>query len=401
MNDFPSSWKSAKVIPIRKPGKDPSSPKSYRPISLLSGLSKLFEKAIHHRLLESAENLNILLEEQFGFRRGRSTVHQLTRVTNVLRRNKFVSKTSAMALLDVEKAFDNVWHDGLVYKLQRYNLPSYLVKIINNYLSARTFRVSISGASSNAHNIVAGVPQGSILGPLLFNLFTSDMPEPPEGGILSLFADDTSIVYNGRVIRALVAKLQRGLDALTEYLTSWKICINAAKTQVIIFPHSKSPKLVPPGDCKIILNGTTVEWANEAGYLGLTLDSKLIFRQQVDKTVTKCNVLLKLLYPLINRRSSLSLKNKLAVYKQIILPVIEYGMPVWESCAKTHHLKLQRVQNKFLRMILNTPPRTRTSEVHRLAGIKTLHERFGECKEKFRVRCLHSDQAPIRALVPI
>ncbi|XP_062538281.1 uncharacterized protein LOC134206570 [Armigeres subalbatus] len=217
----------------------------FRPISLLSGLSKLFEKAIHHRLLESAENLNILLEEQFGFRRGRSTVHQLTRVTNVLRRNKFVSKTSAMALLDVEKAFDNVWHDGLVYKLQRYNLPSYLVKIINNYLSARTFRVSISGASSNAHNIVAGVPQGSILGPLLFNLFTSDMPEPPEGGILSLFADDTSIVYNGRVIRALVAKLQRGLDALTEYLTSWKICINAGfDSELEAITNSTCPLLV-------------------------------------------------------------------------------------------------------------------------------------------------------------
>lgn len=125
-----------------------------------------------------------------------------------------------MALLDVEKAFDNVWPDDRVFKLQQYNLPRYLVKIVNNYLSARTFRVSLNGAMSDAHDIIAGVSQSSILGPLLFNLFTSDMPALPGGGALSLFADDTSIVYSRRVFRALTAKLQRGLDVLTEYLTS-------------------------------------------------------------------------------------------------------------------------------------------------------------------------------------
>lgn len=400
LSHFPSQWKLAKVIPIRKPGKDPSSPRSYRPISLLSGLSKLFEKAIYRRLLSSAEENNILLEEQFGFRRGRSTVHQLTRVANNLRRNKSLSKTSAMALLDVEKAFDNVWHDGLVFKLHRFNLPTYLVKIINNYLSNRTFRVSLQGANSDPLNIPAGVPQGSILGPLLYNIFTSDIPPLPENSSLSLFADDTSVVQNGRFIRTLTSRLQRDLNVLSDYLINWKICINAAKTQVILFPHSKSPRLVPAEDCKITLGGTTVDWSSEADYLGLTLDSKLIFRQQVDKTVTKCNTLLKLLYPLINRRSTLSLKNKLAVYKQIVLPVIEYGVPVWESCAKTHHLKLQRVQNKFLRMIMNCPWRIRNSEVHRLAEIKTLDQRFGESIYRFRARCQASDQQIIRDLIP-
>ncbi|XP_055633637.1 uncharacterized protein LOC129773979 [Toxorhynchites rutilus septentrionalis] len=190
---FPSCWKSAKVIPIRKPGKDPTSPSSYRPISLLSGLSKLFEKAIYQRLLISAEGNNILIDEQFSFRKGRSTIHQLIRVTNILRRNKSVSKTSAMALFDVEKAFENVWHDGLVYKLQRYGLPIFLVKIIQSYLLDRTFRVSLNGSNSDAFYTSSGVPQGSILGPILFNLFTSVIPTLPDGGILSLFADDTSI----------------------------------------------------------------------------------------------------------------------------------------------------------------------------------------------------------------
>jgi len=116
-----------------------------------------------------------------------------------------------MALLDVEKAFDNVWHDGLVYKLHQYNFPIFLVKIIQNYLSDRSFQVSLYDSKSDAINIPAGVPQGSVLGPILFNIFTADMPPLPGGGKLSLFADDTAIIYEGRVIRALTAKLQRGL----------------------------------------------------------------------------------------------------------------------------------------------------------------------------------------------
>jgi len=192
---FPSCWKLAKVIPILKPGKDPALSTSYRPISLLSALSKLFERCIHVRILEFTDENNILLDEQFGFRKGRSTVHQLSRVTNIIKRNKAVSKTSAMALLDVEKVFDDVWHDGLVYKLHQYNFPIFLVKIIQNYLSDRSFQVSLYDSKSDAINIPARVPQGSVLGPIPFNIFTADMPPLPGGGKLSLFADDTAIIY--------------------------------------------------------------------------------------------------------------------------------------------------------------------------------------------------------------
>ncbi|XP_055589088.1 uncharacterized protein LOC129741388 [Uranotaenia lowii] len=267
---FPLCWKLAKVTPILKPGKDPTSPKSYRPISLLSSLSKLFEKIIQSRILDFADTNHVFLEEQFGFRKGRSTVHQLTRVTDIIRCNKAVSKTSIMALLDVEKAFDNVWHNGLICKLKRFNFPIFLVKIIRNYLTTRSFQVSICNTCSDTFNIHAGVPQGSILGPILFNIFTSDIPELPDGGQLSLFADDTAIIYKGRIIRSIVNKLQNGLDVLAEYFNNWKICINAAKTQSIVFPHSKSPKLVPPEDVKIRLGEgvcvTKREWNEEDSY---------------------------------------------------------------------------------------------------------------------------------------
>lgn len=185
---FPVQWKVAKVIPILKPGKDPTNPKSFRPISLLSSISKLFERLIYHRALEVTELNDILLEEQFGFRKDHSTVHQLQRVTNYIKEHKAVSKSTVIALLDIEKAFDNVWHEGLIHKLIQYNFPVYLVKILQNYLSQRSSHVSIGSTLSDVYEVNAGVPQGSILGPLLYNLYTSDIPPLPGNGRLSLLS---------------------------------------------------------------------------------------------------------------------------------------------------------------------------------------------------------------------
>lgn len=398
---FPWTWKRAKVIPIIKPGKDPTSPSSYRPISLLSSLSKLFEKIIQNRLLNFANENNIFPEEQFGFRRGMSTVHQLSRVYQTIKRNREVAKTTAMALLDIEKAFDNVWHHGLLFKLKRFNVPLYIIKILQSYLTGRSFQVFISGTLSEVFMILAGVPQGSILGPILFNLFTSDLPALPGDGTLSLFADDTALMFKGRVIRALTAKLQTGLNMLAEYFVNWKIKINATKTQTIIFPHSQSRRLIPADDIKIQLGGNLIEWSKEVVYLGLTLDSKLIFKAHVDKIKQKCTTLLKSLYPLINRKSKLNMKNKLAIYKAIVYPVIEYAAPIWTNCAKTHKQKAQIIQNKYLRLILNESYRTRISALHGRANIEMIEEKLNKYNEKHKIKSRNNANEIIRNIYMI
>lgn len=393
---FPNQWKLAKVVPVLKPGKDPTCPKSYRPISLLSALSKVFERCIYNRILCHTELNEILLDEQFGFRRGHSTTYQLQRVTNIINRNKHLSKTTVMACLDIEKAFDNVWHNGLIYKMIRFNFPIYLVKMIQSYLLARKSQVCVIGELSDPYDVEAGVPQGSILGPILYNLFTSDIPALPDDGILSLFADDTAIVYAGRQIKHVVKKLQNGLNAFVEYLTTWKICVNAAKTQTIVFPHRNSQRLEPT--TLIQLNGVDIPWSSEVSYLGLTYDRKLLYRSHVDRTVSKSTIILKKLYPLINRRSKLSVVNKLAVYKQVVLPMLLYAASVWVTCARTHRQKVQRVQNKFLKMIFNVPHRTRTTVVHRLASIDTVEDSIALRTEKIKNSALNSDAALIREL---
>lgn len=395
---FPKDWKLAKIIPILKPGKDPTSSSSYRPISLLPSLSKLFEKLILTRLLAVVEENNIMMPEQFGFRRGHSTSHQLLRLTNTIRSNKAVSKSTAMALLDVEKAFDNVWHDGLVYKLVSLNVPTYLIKIIQNYLSQRHFKVSLNGKNSKEFPIPAGVPQGSLLGPILYNIYTSDIPRLPDGSGIFLFADDTAITVKGRTPNELKNKLQRSLDVFVNYAKSWKIKINESKTQAIMFLHRQSPKLIPSANCKVEIAGAKIDWSPEVLYLGVIYDAKLLFRSHVDKTINKCQTLVKCLYPLINRRSRLSTRNKLTVYKQIILPVIDYAAPVWESCAYTHKRRIQVSQNKTLKMILNLPFDTRTVEVHQQAGVDPIDERIQKHLNKFKSKCDNSEYELVNSL---
>lgn len=394
---FPNQWKLAKVIPILKPGKDPTKSSSYRPISLLSSLSKVFERSINTRILEHLDEHNVIPEEQFGFRRGHSTVYQLQRVTNNIKRNKAVSKSTIMAFLDIEKAFDSVWHNGLIHKLVFSQIPTYLVKIISSYLNQRSCRVFLQGTLSDVYNASAGVPQGSILGPILYNIYTSDVPRLPGGGKLSFFADDSAISYSGRVINHLINNLQKGLDCYIDYLTDWKIQVNTTKTQAIVFPHRNSKRLINPPS-QIIIRGEIISWSAEVRYLGLTLDKKLLFRQHIDGIVSRSLIILKKLYPLINRRSKLSSTNRLAVYKQIVQPMLLYAAPIWKDCAQTHLRKIQVLQNRYLKMILNLPMRTNTSVVHQMANITKVNDKIHEIDNRFRLAANSSEYQLIREL---
>lgn len=395
---FPATWKLAKIIPILKPGKDPTLPSSYRPISLLSAVSKLFERVILYRLENYISENNILPPVQFGFRRGHSTSHQLLRLINNIRANKAVSKSTAAAFLDIEKAFDNVWHGGLIYKLCNYNTPTYLTKIICSYLNQRQFRVSLSGVDSDIFPIPAGVPQGSLLGPILYNIYTSDLPQLPVGGQFFVFADDTSITVKGRKVCELRSRLQRCLDAFDEYAAKWKIKLNASKTQAIIFRHRPTPRLIPPPECKLKVCGSPVDWSSLIVYLGLSVDANLTFRQHVEKLIVRCAVLVGCLYPLICRKSRLSRTNKLAVFSQIISPVVYYASPVWGSCAKTYRKKIQVTLNRTLRMILNLPYGTRTTTLHQLANVQIVEDKLVLLKSKFREKCSISEYPMINTL---
>ncbi|GBM46000.1 RNA-directed DNA polymerase from mobile element jockey [Araneus ventricosus] len=238
---FPTRWKTATVIPILKPGKDPTVPDSYRPISLLPTFSKIAEHCILIRLNEHLEVNNVLIPEQFGFRKNLSTTHQLLRVTEYIAEGFSNKQKTGAVFLDIQKAFDRVWQDALIYKLINYNTPNYLIKIFTSYLHNRKFAVRVNKELSNFKNINAGVAQGSKCGPILFALFINDIPKQ-FNTMLSIFADDTAILARNKNHNYIRIALNRHLKTLEEWFLKWKIQINAIAHHPF---HAASPHPPP------------------------------------------------------------------------------------------------------------------------------------------------------------
>ena len=364
---FPSIWKTAKIHPIRKPGKDNSIAINYRPISLLPTLSKIFEKIILSRLKESVGNK--IINEQFGFREKHSTTHQLNRLTEHISANFNMKKSTGLLMLDVEKAFDTVWHDGLIYKLHKYKTPNYLINLLRSYLDCRSFVVSVNNEHSLPRNIPAGVPQGSLLGPFLFILYTNDI-SILKNTSLSMYADDTAIISSSYGLKPISNKLQKSLVTLNNYFNKWKIKINQDKTEAIIFTTRRQPL---PSTIKSE-HGKCIEWKASVKYLGIHLDSKLKFNKHVTELKSKGLAAIAVLKSIFNRRSALSTKNKILVYKQLIRPVMTYACPVWSNTSNSNFSKLQVVQNKAIKIIYNTPFYTNLKKLHNKYSIPTIKE---------------------------
>lgn len=381
---FPDSWKLADIICIQKPGKPGDSVKSYRPISLLSSLGKLFERLMLLRLQMFLRDENVLPSFQFGFRSGRSTVHQLTRVTGKIRKGLSSKKSVGALAVDLQAAFDSIWHDGLVYKLIILGVPKVLVKMIYSYLQGRKFRVRVGGSFSSHRLVNSGVPQGSVLSPSLFNIFVADMPQLNEVEVAQ-FADDTLILAESHLTEAITKKLERAAKSLSNYFIKWHIRINPQKSEACLFTKKTAPRHRPTRGIRVA--GENVEWKSSIKYLGLHLDKRLTFRTHVEAIVTKTERLIRALYPLLSRRSKLNFKNKLVVFKTMFRPMICYGSPVWSQCAKTYVTKLQHLQNKILKTMLNLPRRTPTVAVHESAKVEMFQNYLEKLDLNFWNRC--------------
>lgn len=358
---FPKTWKIAKVINIPKPGKNHTFPQDYRPISLLPHLSKVAERVILKRLKRHTEENNILPTEQFGFRPQHSTTDQALRVTEIITEGFNQGKCTGAVFLDVSKAFDKVWHTGLLDKLLKHKYPTPLILLIKSFLSNRKFQVTLNDSKSTVKTMTAGVPQGSTLSPLLFNIFTADIPKPPLNVYYAQYADDTAILSRSRNPNPITDRLQGALNSLELWLRHSRIAANAEKSAAVFF--SKRRGIRAPAELK--LNNRPIPWKDTAKYLGVTLDKRLTWGPHFSTIAQKGNMALGMLYPLVGRQSSLDLQAKVTIYKTIIRPMITYAAPAWATAAPTHLKRLQVYQNKVLRAMVNAPWFVRNTTIHR------------------------------------
>jgi hypothetical protein len=340
-------------------------------------------------LLDVEAEKRILKDQQFGFRSKHSTTQQIVRIVETAALRFSENKSTAMVMLDIEKAFDSVWHDALVHKLHTNAFPMYQVKMIKSFLENRISFVTVDGKASDKYSVPAGSPQGSPLSPFLYNMSTYDIPIPKHCK-LAVYADDTALISSIKNydLPVLANRMTSGLAEIGDYFSSWKVNINSKKTEAILF--TKSSKMTKLKEAHKIYFNEMLPWKNFVRYLGVLLDSKLTFKAHIDKCRSKAGMVTNFLFPLMKRTSSLSQQGKITLYRSYIRPVMTYACPVFSNCAKSHMQRLQIFQNKCLRMALNAHYRTRVSNLHHKTRIPMIRSFVDRLTERFYKKCAYS-----------
>ena len=324
---FPKEWKKVNIVPVHKRN-DKQLIKNYRPVSLLPLCSKIFEKIIFNSLFKYLEDNNLLNGNQSGFCPGDSCVHQLLSITHEIYKAFDANPSLEVRgiLLDLSKAFDKVWHDGLMYKLKRLGICGKYYGLIHSLLNDRHQRVVLNGQCSNWSKIKAGVPQGSILGPLLFLVYINDLTE----GLTTnakLFVDDTSLFSVVHDSTLSSASLNNDLLKISQWAYQWKMSFNpdvSKQAQEVVF----SRKGITTIHATVYFNNDPVIRENFQKHLGLFLDSKLNFSGHINEKIKKANKGINVI-----RKMNLSLPrcSLLTIYKSFVRPHLDYGDVIYDQ----------------------------------------------------------------------
>lgn len=375
---FPSQWKVAQIILIPKPGKAPEEVESYRPISLLPCLSKLFEKLLLKRVKPILIEQSLIPAHQFGFRQQHSTIEQVHRIADVIRADLEEKRFCSALFLDIGQAFDRVWHVGLLHKIKR-NLPADLYLLLKSYLTNRYFTVKYQDAITPIHIINAGVPQGSVLGPVLYLLYTSDIPVSNQT-TMATFADDTAILASHDDPKEASKMLQNSINDVQNWMKRWRIRVNEAKSNHVTFTMRRDT--CPP----VQMNGQEIPQTEDVKYLGMHLDRRLTWRRHIWTKRKQLGLKYSKMYWLMSRNSSLTMENKLLLYKAILKPVWTYGIQLWGSGSNSNIEILQRFQSKILRIITGAPWYVTNEIIHRDLGVPTIREEIRRYGTKYQIR---------------
>lgn len=353
---FPDELKKAKIIPIFKGGVK-SDPGNFRPISVTSGVSKIFEMTLKTRLedqLVSCINVN-----QFGFQKKSSTSSACLNFTeNVLQNIESGFKTSS-TFIDIRKAFDSVDHSLLIIKLQNSGLSGIALQLIKSYLQNRRQYVLIDGFKSTESTIKTGVPQGSILGPTLFNLFINDLFDLNLHGRLQLYADDATLVYGEQNYRDLKYKMCEDLVMIQDWMLNNKLAINFNKTNFLIFYLRNTDTSEMFND--ICFGDVKITRVLESKYLGLIINHNLNWLPHIQMVKNKVSKFIGVLYRISNYVSSAT---KLKIYYAYVHSQLTYLNTIWGSACDKNIKLIQVLQNKCMKIVYKLPRLTPSSTLY-------------------------------------
>lgn len=341
---FISSLKTTKVVPVYKNKGSPNDVNNYRPISLLSNIDKIFEKLIHARVVKFLDQNSIIYQNQFGFREKHSTKHALINLTENIRQSIDKGKYTCGVFIDLQKAFDTVDHEILLYKLNHYGIRGIANSWFRSYLKNREQFVSVDGCDSSKRFIKHGVPQGSVLGPLLFLIYINDLPNILRNCKTNLFADDTCLLFDDIKLQLLETKVNFDLSNLSTWLKANKISLNEDKTEVLLF-RSKNKSV--PYKMKLLLNGFNLNFSTQVRYLGLQLDEHLSWNYHFDllaKKLCRANGILAKL------RHFVPMSILRSIYFALFHSHVAYAAIIWGQ-AINYNSRVCRLQRRCIRIM--------------------------------------------------
>ena len=367
---FPGAWKRGTVIPIPKVA-NASTPSDHRPVALLPLPSKIIEKLVGAQTEHYLESNNLLTPHQFGFRKGRSTMGTVCELTDDIYKAMHKGLLTSAVFVDFRKAFDCVDHDILCSKLLNLGFAPNTLAWFRSYLTDRVQCTMANGVKSSLQGVRCGVPQGSILGPILFITFVNDLPDRLAHTKFKLYADDTLIYSMGKSYEENAISLNRDLSSLSDWCVNHRMFINYSKTKLLNF-GSQGALTAAKAVTQVQIEGNPIQQVQTYKYLGVVLDPKLAFDNHVRKCVSTSSHKLSILRkvrPMLTRTAAVR------IYKAMILPLLEYGDVLYGGAGKQTLKKLQVTQNRCLKLALALPKRTPTTQVHNEGSIGMLTER--------------------------
>ena len=388
---FPDKMKLAKVIPLFKKG-CPLTASNYRPISLLSVFSKITEKVMYERLYKFLEKHEILYTLQFGFRASHSINHALASLTEAIKNSLDNRNFGCGIFIDLQKAFDTVNHNILLMKLEHYGIRGTALNWFKSYLSDRKQYVSVNGSNSSDLSVTCGVPQGSVLGPLLLLLYINDLPLSSSKLAFYLFADDTNIYYEAESLGQLETVVNKELKKVKMWLDVNKLSLNIDKTNFIIFKSPQHPSLQ---SVNIKFGNLPIKQTCYVKFLGVLLDENLSWKYHLTELSKKlartCGMFFKI-------RHFLPIHVLVCLYNSLFSPFLQYGILVWGLTYETYINPVFLLQKRAVRAISfehYTAPSTpifsdlKILKLQDLFHLKLLSFVY-ECVNKISPSCFHS-----------
>ncbi|MGK2940486.1 MAG: reverse transcriptase domain-containing protein [Immundisolibacter sp.] len=370
-NNIPQIWKLAKIVPILKPQKDAGTGTSFRPISLLSPISKTLEKVILPHITQNIPNQ----EHQHGFKQKHSTTTALHNINNTIIKGfneKRPPARTVMVALDMSKAFDTVNIHTLIHKTHQTNIPPTILKFTANYIKGRKAYTTYQNSQSKQQQLKTGVPQGGVLSPTLFNIYMSDIPKPPSGIDLETYADDITTLSTHQDIHTAQTNLQPYLQDIHNWTEENNLKLNPDKSTSTLFtpdPAEYSTQLT------LQINNIPIPTVKNPKILGLTFDPKLNYGEHIKIAQEKANKTTNILKALTSTKWGKQKETITTTYKTICRPILEYASTVWSPIVSNTNInKLQTTQNTALRIATGCTADTNAQHLHEETHVLPVQE---------------------------